>query len=60
LVRKVKNKNILKVTPNGNILEPTIISEPNIEGLIKLGIELKDGDLLQNIEYEKILNVLQE
>lgn len=60
LARKIKDKNILKVTPYGEIIEPTIIDEPNIKGLFKFGIKLKDGSLLQNMEYEKILNVLQE
>ncbi|MCX2781083.1 hypothetical protein OQJ46_03505 [Microbulbifer thermotolerans] len=58
LIRKNKNKEILRVNIGYEVIEEIIIEDPKIEKLHDLGVNLADGEVIKKIAFDKILEVV--
>lgn len=58
VVMKSKNSEIIDIAPGKEVLEPTVINDPNIQAARKLGIKLDDGELLSGYTKEQLIEVL--
>lgn len=59
ITREIKNERVLDAIPKGNVIKSIIIESPQIENLADFDFNLEDGEVIENVDFDSILNALR-